>query len=166
MLTFGFSFGRLPRGLRARWVPAHRPAPDPPLLSEMDWLGNGEVDRLAGEALVQLRPDPELRAAAMQAEQRYSAAVAVGSAALEAQLAWAHTGVAAGPTRFPRKRVRFQARPRRRARGELGGQVVASFEASGLEPPPGVHQLELCRTETTTVLRCTRCSRSAPVASR
>ena len=78
-------------GLRARWVPAHRPAPDPPLLSELDWHGNGEADRLAAGALVRLRPDPELRAAAMQAEQLYAAAVAVGSAALEAQLAWAHT---------------------------------------------------------------------------
>ena len=74
-------------GLRARWVPAHRPYPDPPLLTEMDWHGNGEAGRLAGEALIRLRPDPALRAAALQAEHEYAAVVAVGSAALEAQLA-------------------------------------------------------------------------------
>ena len=100
--------------LQARWVPAHRPAPDPPLLTELDWVGNRAADRLAGEALARLRPDPGLRAAALRAEQQYLAAVAVGSAALEAQLAWAHTGIATGPTRFPRKRVRFQTRSLRR----------------------------------------------------
>ena len=68
--------------LRARWVPAHRLSPDPPLLSEQDWKGNREADRLAGGTLARLRPDPGLRATALQAEQHYLAAVAVGSAAL------------------------------------------------------------------------------------
>ena len=98
-------------GLVARWVPAHREHPDPPLLSRADWVGNARADRLAGLALMASQPPYALVHAAEEAERHYLAAVAVGAAALEAQLAWAHAGIAEGPTRFPRKRVRFSARP-------------------------------------------------------
>ena len=42
------------------------------------------------------QPPPQLVVAAAAAELAYSAAVAVGAAALEAQLAWAHAGVVSG----------------------------------------------------------------------
>ena len=104
-------------GLSARWVPAHRDGPGPPLLSLVDWEGNAEAGRLVGVALAAAQPPPQLVATAAAAELAYSAAVAVGAAALEAQLAWAHAGVVDGPARFPRRRVRFQARPLPRAVG-------------------------------------------------
>jgi hypothetical protein len=95
-------------GLSARWVPAHRDGPSPPLLSLVDWEGNAEAGRLVGVALAAAHPPPQLLATAAAAELAYSAAVAVGAAALEAQLAWAHAGVVDGPTGLP-SRVRFQA---------------------------------------------------------
>ena len=105
------------RGVRAVWVPAHRPAPQPPLLTLADWRGNSRADALATQALASAQPPEALLAAALQADAEYVAAVRVGAAVLEAELAWAHLGIESGPTRFPRKRprVRFQARPARPA---------------------------------------------------
>ena len=68
-------------------------------------LNFAEADRLAGAHLCRLRPDPAPCDA-------YVAAVAVGSAGLEAQLAWEDQGTADGPTRFDCQRVRFQTRRR------------------------------------------------------
>ena len=105
------------RGVRAVWVPAHRPAPQPPLLTLADWRGNSRADALATQALASAQPPEALLAAALQADAEYVVAVRVGTAVLEAELAWAHLGIESGPTRFPRKRprVRFQARPARPA---------------------------------------------------
>ena len=123
--------------LVARWVPAHRGRPDPPLLSEADWRGNAEADRRAGDALRAAQPPPHHVAAALDAELHYAAAVAVGSAALEAQLAWAHAGIADGPTRFPRHRVRFQSRPRPRTHLAGPGEEASAPPAGGEAHPPG-----------------------------
>ena len=105
------------RGVRAVWVPAHRPAPQPPLLTLADWRGNSRADALATQALASAQPPEALLAAALQADAEYVAAVRVGAAVLEAELAWAHLGIEPGPNRFPRKRprVRLQARPARPA---------------------------------------------------
>ena len=46
--------------VRARWVPAHRPAPLPPLLSDADWQGNAAADRLASAAVAAHAPAPGL----------------------------------------------------------------------------------------------------------
>ena len=108
--------------------------PAPPLLSRVDWCGTAEADRLASEELTRLRPPVAVRAAIVEAEALYLAAVTVGAAALEAQLAWAHHGVAAGPTRFPRKRVRFITRPKRR--WTLLGEPVALGLPDRRPPPP------------------------------
>ena len=54
--------------LIARWVPAHRDGPGPPLLSHADWLGNAEADRLAGAALLAAQPGAALVAAAEYAK--------------------------------------------------------------------------------------------------
>ena len=51
----------------ARWVPAHRRAPDPPLLSAGDWAGNARADALATQALARSQPPDVLLAAALAA---------------------------------------------------------------------------------------------------
>ena len=76
----------------ARWVPAHRLAPAPPILTERDWRGNAKADALATQALAAAQPPESLLAAALRADAEYKAAVHVGAAVLEAQLAWAHAG--------------------------------------------------------------------------
>ena len=114
-------------GLSTRWVPSHRDRPDPPLLSEADWVGNAEAGRLAGAVLSGLRPEPALRAAVQSA-----------AAALESQLAWAHQGIADGPTRFPRRRARFMARPSPRGRPpRWRGACGLSWCPKGCAPPWG-----------------------------
>ena len=122
--------------LSARWVPAHRERPEPPLLSAADWRGNAEADRLAGVALRAAQALPATVDAALAAEAMYFAAVHVGAAALEAQLAWAHAGIADGPTRFPRHRVRFAGRPRPPAAGSANGEVASAPPIPGATPPP------------------------------
>jgi hypothetical protein len=62
----------------------------------VDWEENAEAGRLVGVALAAAQPPPQLVVAAAAAELAYSAAVAVGAAALEAQLPWAHAGVVSG----------------------------------------------------------------------
>ena len=74
-----FCFGK-GGGLVARWVPSHRPAPDPREL----WLGNRAADGLAGEAL---RRWPGAAAARPLGVARAARAVArVAAAVLEASL--------------------------------------------------------------------------------
>ena len=106
-------------------------------------------------------PPPVLLAAALASQRDYLAAVTIGSAALEAQLHWAHEGIAAGPTRFPRKRhrVRFPARP--------SGLVVALGPAAApLEGPAllpsGVHRLTVVEPRPGIfVLSCSACGRTS-----
>ena len=71
------------------------------------------------------------------------AVVAIGAAALEAQPAWAHAGIATGPTRFPRKRrrVRFVPRPRRPAAAYLGPPGPVLPAVPGHTRPAGMHTL-------------------------
>ena len=150
-------------GLDARWVPAHRAGPDPPLLSKGDWVGNAGADKLAGQALLAAQPPYALVAAAEAAEERYHAVVAVGAAALEAQLAWAHAGCAVGPTRFPRKRVRVQPRPlpgRGGAGAAAGREWASAHSACPPDPPPGVHALRVELLAGRPWLRCSRCARA------
>ena len=75
------------RDVTARWVPAHRPAPSPPLLSEDVWVVNAHADRLATQALAECQPPDIILAAALSADMEYRAAAAIGSAALVAHLA-------------------------------------------------------------------------------
>ena len=44
------------REAHARWAPAHRKAPAPPLLSADDWAGNARADELATFALASCQP--------------------------------------------------------------------------------------------------------------
>ena len=127
----------------ARWVPAHRRAPDPPLLSAGDWAGKARADALATQALARSQPPDVLLAAALAAAHEYRAVVAIGAAALEAQLAWAHAGIATGPTRFPRKRrrVRFVPRPRRPVAAYLGPPGPVLPAVPGHTRPAGMHTL-------------------------
>ena len=149
--------------VQAQWVPARRPGPDPPVLTERDWLGNARADALATQALAAAQPPEILLAAAAQAEKEYLAAVHVGAAVLEAQLAWAHAGRATGPTRFPRTRVRirFQARPRRLAAAALGPPGPRLLQVEGDERPVGIHALVFrALVDGTPHLHCTTCGRT------
>ena len=44
----------------AKWVPAHRRKPDPPVLTALDWVGNAAADRLAGEAADRAAPPKDM----------------------------------------------------------------------------------------------------------
>ena len=99
------------REVTTRWAPAHRPAPAPPLLTAADWAGNSRADALASVALEAAQPPEILLAAALASNGDYLAAVATGAAVLEAQLHWAHEGIGAGPTRFPRNDTVYDFRP-------------------------------------------------------
>ena len=135
-----------------RWVPAHRIGPDPPLLSLADWEGNALADAFASKALEAAQPPPVLLAAALAAQTDYSAAVTIGAAVLEAQLHWAHQGIATGPTRFP-------ARPSGLAVA-VGPIGPPREDMDSL--PSGVHCLAVSEpTPGVFVLACSACGRTS-----
>ena len=148
----------------ARWVPSHRPAPDPPELSQLDWHGNRAADGLAGEALRRCGPEPPLRDL-WESRVRLARGVArVAAAVLEASLEDLHrlatpdvrplvrrrAGRAVGP------RMRIPAPPRRRA---LPPGIPTG------PPPPGVHAV-VRRTLPRDRVECTACGASCVNPSR
>ena len=70
----------------ARWVPAHRARPDPPLLSVEDWAGNAAADALATEELRRLRAEAGNRLARVRELRLVLGAQAVIAACQEAVL--------------------------------------------------------------------------------
>ena len=92
----------------------------------------------------------------------YLAAVVVGSGVLEAQLHWAHEGVADGATRFPRRRA-FRPRPAVRDGPALPARRTF-LDAATPPPPPGLHHLEVFEAAGgVDHLRCALCRRVATV---
>ena len=128
----------LPGRLAVRWVPAHRPAPDPPLLSADDWAGNQRADMAAGAALRTGAPPPDL-VARRRARKELAARIQTLIARVqEAVLERDHCRAGDGLPRIRRLRRRHRPTgPGRSAPEAVLPQPVAPMPDS----PLGVHQL-------------------------
>ena len=86
----------------ARWIPAHREQPDPPLLTEEDWRGNHRADKAAGAAVCAALCDPATAQLAFRRELQAKAVGRVMAAVQVAQLAWARATNSEGVPRIAR----------------------------------------------------------------
>jgi len=151
-------------GLVARWVPSHRPAPDPPELSQLDWLGNRAADGLAGEALRLCGPAPPLRDL-WESRVRLARGVArVAAAVLEASLEDLHRLATPDVRPLVRRRAGRAVGPRMRVPAPPLRRAMPPGIPSG-SPPPGVHAV-VRRTLPRDRVECTACGASCENPSR